>query len=84
MPSESGLVLSPGQDSLTGLANRRALLRALTAAIASPPADGSKHAFFLIDLNDFKRVNDPPRSLARGSGRLYPPSFLRLSIPPAS
>jgi diguanylate cyclase len=46
------------QDSLTGLANRRALLRALTAATASPPADGSKHAFFLIDLNDFKRVND--------------------------
>lgn len=46
------------QDSLTGLANRRALLSALTAATASPPADGRKHAFFLIDLNDFKRVND--------------------------
>jgi diguanylate cyclase (GGDEF)-like protein len=45
------------QDSLTGLANRRALLSALTAATASP-ADSLKHAFFLIDLNDFKRVND--------------------------
>jgi diguanylate cyclase (GGDEF)-like protein len=45
------------QDSLTGLANRRALLSALTAATA-PPADSRKHAFFLIDLNDFKRVND--------------------------
>ncbi len=46
------------QDSLSGLANRRALLSALTAAIASPPSAGRKHAFFLIDLNDFKRVND--------------------------
>ena len=46
------------QDSLTGLANRRALLSALTAATASPPPDGLKNAFFLIDLNDFKRVND--------------------------
>lgn len=46
------------QDSLTGLANRRALLAALTAAIASPPSDGRKHAFFIIDLNDFKCVND--------------------------
>ena len=43
------------QNSLTDLANRRALLKALTAATASPPSDGRKHAFFLIDLNDFKR-----------------------------
>ena len=46
------------QDSLTGLANRHVLLRALTAATASPPFDGSKHVLFLIDLNDFKQVND--------------------------
>ena len=46
------------QNSLTGLANRHALLSALTAAMASPPSAGRKHAFFLIDLNDFKRVND--------------------------
>ena len=46
------------QDSLTGLANRRAMLSGLTAATASSPSDGRKHAFFLIDLNDFKRVND--------------------------
>jgi diguanylate cyclase (GGDEF)-like protein len=45
------------QDSLTGLANRRALLRALTAATAAPPSD-RQHALFLMDLNDFKHVND--------------------------
>lgn len=46
------------QDSLTGLPNRRALLTALAAATVSPPSDGRKHAFFLIDLNGFKHVND--------------------------
>jgi diguanylate cyclase (GGDEF)-like protein len=46
------------QDSLTGLANRRAMLTRLTGATASLPSDDRKHAFFLIDLNDFKRVND--------------------------
>ena len=40
------------RNLLTGLANRRALLRALTAATASPPPDSLKN------LNDFKRVND--------------------------
>lgn len=45
------------QDSLTGLANRRVLLSALTSAVATS-SGGRKHAFFLIDLNDFKRVND--------------------------
>jgi diguanylate cyclase (GGDEF)-like protein len=46
------------QDSLTGLPNRRAMLSGLTAATASSPSGVRKHAFFLIDLNDFKRVND--------------------------
>src|SRR4029079_16100110 len=46
------------QDSLTGLANRRTLLAALTAATDGPISSGSKHALFLIDLNNFKRVND--------------------------
>jgi diguanylate cyclase (GGDEF)-like protein len=43
---------------LTNLANRRSMLKALTAATASSRLEGRKHAFFLIDLNDFKRVND--------------------------
>jgi len=46
------------QDSLTGLANRRVLLSSLTSAIATSSSDGRKHAFFLIDLKEFKRVND--------------------------
>lgn len=46
------------QDPLTSLPNRRALLLALEAAIQRPPVDGQSHAFFLLDLNGFKSVND--------------------------
>ncbi|ODR94797.1 hypothetical protein AUC69_03000 [Methyloceanibacter superfactus] len=46
------------QDPLTGLLNRRALIAALETAIASPPANGSQYALFMIDLDHFKSVND--------------------------
>ena len=45
------------RDSLTDLANRDAMLSALQA-ITSSSSLGRRHAFFLLDLNDFKRVND--------------------------
>lgn len=46
------------QDPLTRLPNRRALLEALDSATAACGSDGRKHAFFLLDLNGFKAVND--------------------------
>ena len=46
------------RDSLTNLANRRSMLKALTTATSSPSSNGRKHAFLLIDLNDFKHIND--------------------------
>jgi diguanylate cyclase (GGDEF)-like protein len=45
-------------DALTGLPNRRLFDQDLKAAIAAPPHRGGAHAVFLLDLNDFKRVND--------------------------
>jgi diguanylate cyclase (GGDEF)-like protein len=45
-------------DVLTGLPNRRLFDQDLKAAIAAPPRSGGAHAVFLLDLNDFKRVND--------------------------
>jgi len=46
------------QDPLTELPNRRALGAALDRAIDRLPADGGMHAFYLLDLNGFKHVND--------------------------
>jgi diguanylate cyclase (GGDEF)-like protein len=46
------------QDSLTGLPNRRQFDSELKAAIEAPPRLGGIHAVLLLDLNDFKRIND--------------------------
>jgi diguanylate cyclase (GGDEF)-like protein len=46
------------QDPLTALPNRRAIMAALAQATAGPRCDGRRHAFFVLDLNDFKCIND--------------------------
>lgn len=46
------------QDSMTSLPNRHAMLKALAAATTASPSDHRTNAFLLIDLNDFKQVND--------------------------
>ncbi len=46
------------QDPLTRLPNRRALLAALEVTTGTCRANCQCHAFFLLDLNGFKRVND--------------------------
>lgn len=47
-----------GQDSLTGLANRRRFEEDLRAAIARCRRDGTTGALLMIDLDSFKAVND--------------------------
>ena len=44
------------RDPLTNLPNRRAVLARLNELLAQ--TDGRRHAFFMLDLNEFKRVND--------------------------
>lgn len=46
------------QDPLTALANRRQFDEALAATVYMSPAAGTSHAVFLLDLNDFKSIND--------------------------
>jgi diguanylate cyclase (GGDEF)-like protein len=46
------------RDPLTELPNRRGLLSALAAATDGRTQDGRQHALFLLDLDNFKRVND--------------------------
>lgn len=43
-----------GTDELTGIANRRAF----SARLAELDADGTPYTLTLIDVNDFKRIND--------------------------
>jgi diguanylate cyclase (GGDEF)-like protein len=45
-------------DSLTGLANRRAMAREIDAAIALGHRTGQPVALAIIDLDHFKRIND--------------------------
>jgi diguanylate cyclase (GGDEF)-like protein len=45
-------------DPLTGLPNRRAVLSALAEALERSKHEGRDHAFFLLDLDGFKQVND--------------------------
>lgn len=45
-------------DSLTGTANRRALMQCLEAEIAQARSQGTQVAVVMLDLDHFKRVND--------------------------
>ncbi|GGK84828.1 hypothetical protein GCM10012284_18960 [Mangrovihabitans endophyticus] len=45
-------------DGLTGLANRALFERATREALAAMPADGDALCLALIDLDDFKAIND--------------------------
>jgi diguanylate cyclase (GGDEF)-like protein len=58
LPRNAGLTISPTDDALTGLANRRQFETTLKATIAAPPGADSVHALLILDLNGFKTVND--------------------------
>lgn len=45
-------------DPLTGLANRRGLVTAIAAAMPQLQTQGLCHALLLLDLDNFKQVND--------------------------
>lgn len=46
------------QDHLTGLLNRRAFSDAVSICLANPPSPHTHLAVVMIDLDDFKRIND--------------------------
>ncbi len=47
-----------GVDTLTGLFSRRILNEAVTKAITIVKTEGISHTLMMLDLDDFKRVND--------------------------
>lgn len=54
----SQLVFEATHDSLTGLSNRNALLQRLESVLQRPPDRSRSHALLMIDLDEFKSVND--------------------------
>lgn len=46
------------QDHLTGLANRRLLLKTMSRQISAPPRESDACSVFFVDLNGFKPIND--------------------------
>jgi diguanylate cyclase (GGDEF)-like protein len=46
------------QDPLTGIANRRHILDELDRELARAHREGSDFALFMMDLDDFKKIND--------------------------
>ena len=52
------LVVQAQRDSLTGLANRALLTDRFNFAVVRAKRSGKPFALFMIDLNDFKSVND--------------------------
>ena len=59
------LARQANRDSLTGLPNRLRFERELERLLAHPIASGVRHALLLLDLDDFKQVND---TLGHGAG----------------
>jgi diguanylate cyclase (GGDEF) domain len=47
-----------GEDPLTGLGNRRALDEALAELLKRPAGETQEHCLLLLDIDDFKSVND--------------------------
>ena len=66
---EESLRHQAGHDSLTGLANRNALLEAMDRALARAARHGTSVGLLFIDLDAFKDINDSAGHLA-GDGAL--------------
>jgi diguanylate cyclase (GGDEF)-like protein len=52
------------EDALTGLLNRRAFADAVSNRLANPPPEHTHLAMLMVDLDNFKRINDTHGHLA--------------------
>jgi diguanylate cyclase (GGDEF)-like protein len=52
------------EDALTGLLNRRAFADAVSSRVANPPPAHTHLAMLMVDLDNFKRINDTHGHLA--------------------
>ncbi|MBI1309648.1 MAG: diguanylate cyclase [Proteobacteria bacterium] len=69
-------------DSLTGLANRRTFEKELERSLATARRYGRRHAVLLIDINDFKSINDNLGHLTGDAVLTHIARLLRQNIRP--
>jgi diguanylate cyclase (GGDEF)-like protein len=69
------------QDSLTGLLNRRAFADAVSIRVAYPPPAHTHLAVVMVDLDDFKRINDTHGHLAGDHALQAVADLLRHHLP---
>ena len=70
-------------DPLTGLLNRRGFLDRITVDLATAPPDGTHLAVLMVDLDDFKAINDTRGHAAGDQTLIAVAELLRRRLPGA-
>lgn len=73
-----------GQDPLTGLLNRRGFFDTIVGADGRPLADQTELAMLMVDIDDFKRINDTHGHAVGDGVLLAVADQLRRHAPPAA
>ncbi len=68
-------------DALTGLLNRRAFVDVLRAQLSASVSSGRSVSVLMVDLDNFKRVNDTHGHLAGDRALLHVADLLRRHLP---
>ncbi|MEV3900978.1 GGDEF domain-containing protein [Mycobacterium sp. NPDC050551] len=72
------------EDPLTGLLNRRGFIDTLDRQLAAMQATGNRLSLLMIDLDDFKRINDTDGHAAGDTVLIAVSDLLRSHAPPGA
>jgi diguanylate cyclase len=72
------------EDPLTGLLNRRGFIEAITRQLADPTPDVAHLTVQMVDLDDFKRINDTDGHAAGDRVLIAVAELLRRHAPPGA
>jgi diguanylate cyclase (GGDEF)-like protein len=69
------------EDPLTGLLNRRGFIDTLVRQLTAPEAAGGRLTLLMVDLDDFKRINDTAGHAAGDRALIAVADLLRFTAP---